>query len=245
MLYNVTKERVDTMKLTLKNLSMEFKQKTVLNHIEYSFEAGKIYALLGRNGAGKTTLFNCISGDLKATTMDLEFEKDGELSNHLKQEEVGYVISTPVVPSFLTGREFLKFVLDVHNEDKSEEIIDSYFEYLLIDKEDRDILMKNYSHGMKNKMQMIANIITKPAILLLDEPLTSFDVVMAEQMKQLLRDIKKDHIVIFSTHIMELALDLCDEILVLHKGYIQEVNINDFDRNETKNKVIEMLQQGD
>ena len=110
---------------------------------------------------------------------------------------------------------------------------------------DRDVLMKKYSHGMKNKMQMIANIITNPSILLLDEPLTSFDVVMAEQMKRLLREIKEEHIIIFSTHIMELALDLCDEILILHNGYIQEVNKNDFDLQETKEKVIAMLIEGD
>ena len=71
--------------------------------------------------------------------------------------------------------------------------------------------MKDYSHGMKNKMQMLINIIAKPEILLLDEPLTSLDVVVAEEMKQLLRALKSDRITIFSTHIMDLALDLCDE----------------------------------
>ena len=67
-----------------------------------------------------------------------------------------------------------------------------------IEKEDRDKLMKDYSHGMKNKMQMLVNIIASPDILLLDEPLTSLDVVAQEEMKQLFKDIKKDHIIIFS-----------------------------------------------
>lgn len=231
------------MKLTVKDLSMEFEQKVVLKGINYTFESGKIYALLGRNGAGKTTLFNCIASDLQATTMEIELDDGVNVRNQLLQEDVGYVISTPVVPDFLTGREFLRFVLDVHKIEYTKEELDGYFDYLIIDEADRDILMKNYSHGMKNKMQMLVNIITKPSILLLDEPLTSFDVVMAEQMKQMLRDIKKDRILIFSTHIMELALDLCDEVLVLHDGYIQEVNMEDLSKDDVKNKVIEMLSE--
>jgi len=232
------------MKLVIKELSMEFEQKTVLKGINYTFTSGKIYALLGRNGAGKTTLFNCIASDIQATTMDIELDDEkGNVRHQLLQEDVGYVVSTPIVPDFLTGREFLRFVLDVHKIKYTKEELDGYFEYLNIDEEDRDILMKNYSHGMKNKMQMLANIITKPSILLLDEPLTSFDVVVAEQMKQMLRDIKNDRILIFSTHIMELALDLCDEILVLHDGYIQEVRMQDLSKVDVKNKVIEMLSE--
>lgn len=231
------------MKLTVKDLSMEFEQKVVLKGINYTFESGKIYALLGRNGAGKTTLFNCIASDLQATTMEIELDDGVNVRNQLLQEDVGYVISTPVVPDFLTGREFLRFVLDIHKIEYTKEELDGYFDYLIIDEADRDILMKNYSHGMKNKMQMLVNIITKPSILLLDEPLTSFDVVMAEQMKQMLRDIKKDRILIFSTHIMELALDLCDEVLVLHDGYIQEVNMEDLSKDDVKTKVIEMLSE--
>lgn len=231
------------MKLTVKDLSMEFEQKVVLKGINYTFESGKIYALLGRNGAGKTTLFNCIASDLQATTMEIELDDGVNVRNQLLQEDVGYVISTPVVPDFLTGREFLRFVLDIHKIEYTKEELNGYFDYLIIDEADRDILMKNYSHGMKNKMQMLVNIITKPSILLLDEPLTSFDVVMAEQMKQMLRDIKKDRILIFSTHIMELALDLCDEVLVLHDGYIQEVNMEDLSKDDVKTKVIEMLSE--
>ena len=66
----------------------------------------------------------------------------------------------------------------------------TYFDYVSIAPEDRDKLLKDYSHGMKNKMQMLINIIAKPEILLLDEPLTSLDVVVAEEMKQLLRALK-------------------------------------------------------
>src|SRR5699024_5003193 len=135
--------------------------------------------------------------------------------NAIKPEDIGYVLSTPNVPEFLTGREFLKFFIEI-NQDRIKNVksTDEYFDFMKIDEEDRDKLLKDYSHGMKNKMQMLVNIIADPNVLLFDEPLTSLDIVVQEEMKQMLREIKKDHIIIFSTHIMELALDLCDEIVI-------------------------------
>ena len=103
--------------------------------------------------------------------------------------------------------------------------------------------VKDYSHGMKNKMQMLVNIIMNPKVLLLDEPLTSFDVVVAEEMKNLLKSIKKDHIIIFSTHIMELALDLCDEIVLLNKGILEHVDKKTNKDESLKEKIIEALKE--
>ena len=154
------------------------------------------------------------------------------------------MLSTPVVPEFLTGREFLKFFLDINEKSiREKKTIDEYFDYISIDPEDRDKLMKDYSHGMKNKMQMLVNIIAKPNILLLDEPLTSLDVVVAEEMKQLLRSLKEGRITIFSTHIMDLALDLCDEIVLLNHGELERVDKADLDSHEFKEKIIAALRE--
>ena len=76
---------------------------------------------------------------------------------------------------------------------------------------------------MKNKIQMLCFIITRPPVILLDEPLTSFDVIVALEIKKLLREMKHDHIIIFSTHILQLATDLCDELVILNNGYLQEI----------------------
>ena len=112
-----------------------------------------------------------------------------------------------------------------------------------IEPEDRDKLLKDYSHGMKNKMQMLINIIARPSVLLLDEPLTSLDVVVAEEMKQLLRSLKNGRITIFSTHIMDLALDLCDEIVLLNHGVLEVVDRADLDSSEFKDKIIAALRE--
>ncbi len=231
------------MKFIIAHLAKHFEKKEVLKDINFTFEEGKIYGLLGRNGAGKTTLFNCINRDIKADGGDFFLEENG-VQREIKAEDIGYVLSTPTVPEFLTGREFLKFFLDI-NEDSIQEkkSIDEYFDYVSIAPEDRDKLLKDYSHGMKNKMQMLVNIIAQPKILLLDEPLTSLDVVVAEEMKQLLRSLKSSRITVFSTHILDLALDLCDEIVLLSHGELEAVEKSNLDNQEFKTKIIAALRE--
>lgn len=229
------------MKLVIENLSKSFDKKEVLKNINFTFESGKIYGLLGRNGAGKTTFFNCLNEDLKCDSGEF-YLSDGKSNKKIESSDIGYVLSTPVVPEFLTGREFLKYFIDINKESiKDLKTIDEYFDIVKIDIEDRDKLMKDYSHGMKNKMQMLIYLIASPNILLLDEPLTSFDVVVAEEMKELLKKMKKNRILIFSTHIMELALDLCDEIVVLNKGELLEIKRDELTDKELKNKIISIL----
>ena len=230
------------MKLEVLNLKKKFEKKEVLKGINFTFESGKIYGLLGRNGAGKTTFFNCLNDDIQPDEGIFNMiEKEN--TRPLTTDDIGYVLSTPTVPEFLTGREFLKFFLEI-NEGKIKDVktIDEYFDFMKIEKEDRDKLLKDYSHGMKNKMQMLINIIANPNILLLDEPLTSLDVVVAEEMKEMLKSIKKDHILIFSTHIMDLALSLCDEIVVLKNGTLSLVD-SKLKGEKLKEKIIEMLRE--
>lgn len=231
------------MKFTIEHLSKSYDKKQVLRDIDFTFEAGKIYGLLGRNGAGKTTMFNCLNRDIKKDTGKFYFQTENGVRDAVT-EDIGYVLSTPTVPEFMTGREFLKFFMDIHEETiKNPKTPDEYFDYMSIDFEDRDKLLKDYSHGMKNKMQMLVNIIAQPNLLLLDEPLTSLDVVVAEEMKQLLRSLKEGRIIIFSTHIMDLALDLCDEIVLLSHGELEIVDKSNLDSKEFKEKIITALRE--
>ncbi len=229
------------MQLTIKNLTKTYGEKTVLQNVDFTFEEGKIYGLIGRNGAGKTTFFNCLNEDVEIDTGKM-FIQDEYGENNLKTDDIGYVISTPTVPEFLTAKEFLTFFLEI-NKDKIKEpkTIEEYFDLVKIDKEDQDKLLKEYSHGMKNKMQMLINFIANPKVLLLDEPLTSLDVVVQEEMKQLLKNMKKGHILIFSTHILEIALDLCDEIVILNNKKLELIEKNHLNTKKYKDKIIESL----
>ena len=225
------------MKLEIKNLNKSYGKKEVLKNINFTFEEGKIYGLLGRNGAGKSTFFNALNEDIKIDSGECFLD-----NKKLETSDIGYVVSTPQVPEFLTGREFLQFYLDINKDNiKDLKDIDYYFDLVKLNKEDQNLLLKEYSHGMKNKIQMLINIIANPKVILLDEPLTSLDIVVQEEMKKLFKDYKENHIIIFSTHILELAVDLCDEIIILNNKQIELIEKKDLNTKKYKDKIIESL----
>lgn len=238
------KEGDTVMEFKLDNLSKSYEKKQVICDTSFTFESGKIYGLLGRNGAGKTTLFNCINQDIPVDSGSFYFREKGCEPQKPETTDIGYVLSTPIVPEFLTGREFLKFFLEINKKQiPNQKNLEEYFELINLEYEDRGRLMKDYSHGMKNKMQMLVNIMANPKLLLLDEPLTSLDVVVAEEMKQLLRGMKDDKIIILSTHILDLALDLCDEIVLLNHGKLEHLPKEHLDTADFRGKIIEALRE--
>ncbi len=303
------------MRFVVEHLEKSFGKKQVINDASFEFEEGKIYGLLGRNGAGKTTFFNCINKDIKSDAGSFYFVEN-ESVHEAKPNDIGYVLSTPNVPEFLTAREFLKFFLEINphleadiananananerqvrdgvdtqklsgadilNAHESDEVsvtafthhadpdtsnahentglthasqavyqnlqstkIDRLFDIVKLARDDRDKLLKDYSHGMKNKVQMLIALISEPKLLLLDEPLTSLDVVVSEEMKQLLRKHKDGRITIFSTHILDLAVDLCDEIVLLSGGKLQRVDHAQLSNSDFKAQIIKALQEED
>ena len=231
------------MKLEIHDLEKSYGKKEVLKNINFTFEDGKIYGLLGRNGAGKTTFFNALNSDIPID--EGRFYLEDEFGKHkLQTTDIGYVVSTPIVPEFLTGREFLKFYLDI-NKDKIDNLkdLDYYFDLVKLTKEDQDLLLREYSHGMKNKIQILVNIIANPKVILLDEPLTSLDIVVQEDMKKILKDLKENHIIIFSTHILELATDLCDEIAVITNKNLELIKKENINSKKYKDMIIKALKE--
>lgn len=229
------------MRLIIEDIVKQFEEKKVLQGASYTFEKGNIYGLLGRNGVGKTTLFNCLSGEMALDSGQAYIDDNGKV-RELNHEDIGYVYSLPILPEFLTGYEFVKFFMDINKANvQMDRSIDDYFDMMTITNEDRHRLIKGYSHGMKNKIQMLLFLITKPPIILLDEPLTSFDVIVALEMKNMLREMKSDHILIFSTHILQLASDLCDELVVLNKGKLSSVPTDLLKSPEFEQSIINLL----
>ena len=229
------------MKLEVNNLKKSYGEKLVLDDIDFSFESGKIYGLIGRNGAGKTTFFNSLNSDIDIDSGSFYLE-DEYGKNSLSTNDIGYVVSTPIVPEFLTAREFLEFFMEI-NKDKvdKDKTVDDYFSLVQISREDQDKLLKDYSHGMKNKMQILINVIAHPRVILLDEPLTSLDVVVQDEMKKLFKSLKNKHIIIFSTHILEIAMDLCDEIIILNNGKLELIEKSNLNTKKYKDKIISSL----
>lgn len=229
------------MELEIKNIKKSFDGNEVLKGIDFTFEKGKIYALLGRNGAGKTTLFNIMAEELREENGEIFLTKEGD-RKRLESTDISYAYSDPILPEFLTGYEFIKFFMDINRERIAEGVgIDEYFDIIKISKNDRHKLIKSYSHGMKNKIQMLMFIIRRPDVILLDEPLTSLDVVVALEIKRLLREMRNDHIIVFSTHILQLAKDMCDEIVILHKGKMELIDKELLGDPDFEDRIMDML----
>ena len=244
------------MRLHIEGLKKTYKEKAVLKGIDYTFEQGRIYGLLGRNGAGKTTLFNCLARYLDFENGRIGIDHDDSSADaasffaaggnmDYNESDIGFVFTQPHLPEFLTGREFIKFFIEINGDKVKNPLeIDEYFKLVAFDPEDGDRLIKSYSHGMMNKLQMLVSLfILKPPVILLDEPLTSFDVVAALEVRNMIKAIKKDHIIIFSTHILQLAQDLCDEIIVLHDGVLRHIPQEKIHSPEFESDIIKLLQE--
>ncbi len=229
------------MKLIIDNIHKSFGVNEVLKGTTHTFTDGNIYALLGRNGSGKTTLFDIISNKKDEDEGSVLIDVDGT-PRPLVQEDFFYMVANPLLPNFLTGREFLQFFIDVNIERIYENrTLDELFDWIDFDKFERDYLIQTYSLGTRNKLQMLMFILLKPKVILMDEPLTSLDVVVQLQIKQLLKQMEMDHIILFSTHILQLATDLCDELVILSDGKLYPLPQEKLKDSNFEEEIISLL----
>lgn len=223
------------MRLVVENLTKDYGNNLVLDDVSFTFESGKIYGLLGRNGSGKTTFFNCLDGLINYNKGKFYIDDDPINSN-----DIGFVLTSPMLPEFLTGYEFIKTYMEI-NKIEEKDKINEYFDMVSLKKEDQDKLIKDYSSGMKNKIQILMCIISKPKIILLDEPLTSIDVVVAKEIKDIFKTLKNDIIIIFSTHILELATSMCDEIVIINNKKLELIDSKIVKSKSFEDKIVEIL----
>lgn len=227
------------MRLIIEYLTKKYGDNLVLNDISFSFESGKIYGLLGRNGSGKTTFFNCLDDLIPFEKGNFYIETDDGKKESL-EGNIGLVLTNPMLPEFLTGYEFIKTYMEINKIDELDAIED-YFKKVSLTKEEQDKLIVEYSMGMKNKLQILMCIISKPKIILLDEPLTSIDVIVAKEIKDIFKSLKKDHIIIFSTHILELATSICNEIVILNNKNLELIDSKIIKSSSFEDKIVEIL----
>ena len=194
-----------------------------VNKLNLNIEDGKILGLLGPNGAGKTTTIKMITGIIQPTIGDVEINNISITKEPVKaKEQFGYVPDSPDMFLRFTGLEYLNFMADVYNVDvntrKSKiEELEKRFEMTtaLGDK------IQSYSHGMRQKIVVMGVILHDPKVWILDEPLTGLDPKSAFTLKEMMREhADAGNTVIFSTHVLEVAEKVCDEVAIINKGQL-------------------------
>ena len=207
--------------ITVRNLKKFFGEIKAVNGISFDVRKGEVFGLLGPNGAGKTTTIKLLLGLLEPLEGDISiFGLNPEREEVLMKKNVGYVSEEPLIFKSLAPKDLFNFVASIRRLDPKEatERLQEYLESLGA-MEHYEQLIATLSHGNKQKMQIIASILHEPDLLILDEPVSGLDAKSVRIVKEILdMHVEKGGAVLFSTHIMEVAEDLCDRIAIINSG---------------------------
>ena len=205
--------------LEAKNLTKRYGDVTAVDNVSLNAEKGALFGLLGPNGSGKTTMIKMLTGQTRptggsATVLGIDVMKDPVGV----RAQVGIIPEQETPPSFLTAIEYLEFVGAVRKIPEIEKKADWWFEFLdFADK--KNVLCKDLSRGTRQKLMFAQAFIHEPALALIDEPLINFDPIMQNVVKEYLAAyVKKGRTIFVSTHILEVAEEICSDFAILHKG---------------------------
>ena len=208
-----------TIVLEARDLSKHYGDVLAVNHVTLAVEEGALFGLLGPNGSGKTTMIKMLTGQTrptggKATVLGVDVTSDPVGV----RGRVGIIPEQETPPSFLTAMEYLRFVAAVRKIPDIESKADWWFDFLdFADK--KNVLCKDLSRGTRQKLMFTQAFIHEPALALIDEPLINFDPIMQDVVKEYLAGyVKKGKTIFISTHILEVAEEICSGFAILHKG---------------------------
>ena len=209
--------------IELKNVSKSYNKGKVkaVDDLSLVVKPGEIFGFLGPNGAGKTTTLKMIVGLLKPDSGSIAVNGlDTQADALACKAMTTYVPDYPAVYERLTGLEYLNFIGDVYGVPKAERLarIEKWLEIFELTKAVGSPI-QSFSHGMKQKIVLIAAILPAPRVMVLDEPMVGLDPRSAHQLKEMMREhCNQGKTLFFSTHIMEVAEKLCDRIAIIAKG---------------------------
>ncbi|CAM3494809.1 ABC transporter ATP-binding protein [Cytobacillus oceanisediminis] len=206
--------------VSINGLKKRFQDQEVIKGLDFQLTEGKCVALLGANGAGKTTTLKMLSGLMKPDSGTIVFEgaEKGDF-----RSLIGYLPQYPVFYDWMTGREFLEYtgkLAGLSNKEakgRAQELLELVG---IADAKNRRI--GKYSGGMKQRLGIAQAIIHRPKLVMLDEPVSALDPFGRREVLELMEKLKKETTILFSTHILNDAEEVCDEILFLHNGKLVE-----------------------
>lgn len=207
--------------LEIKNLTKRYGDRTAVDDLSLVIESGKICGFIGRNGAGKTTTLKSVSGILQFDGGEV-YIGGKSLKEHPVEckKRMAYIPDNPDLYDFMTGIKYLNFVADVYGVSVAERATKIQKYAAAFDMtDDLDQLISSYSHGMKQKLAVISALIHTPDLLIMDEPFVGLDPLAAHRTKEMMREIcDRGGSILFSTHVLEVAQRLCDDIAIIKDG---------------------------
>ena len=194
--------------IEVRNLTKKYRELTVIDDFSHSFDAGKVYGVMGENGAGKSTLFRCIAG--------IESYEGSVVVSDGKQ--IGYMNDTPFFYSYVTGMEYIEFCLRAKgkaiNRDEIAKLNDKFALPL-------NRYANRYSLGMKKRLMLLTLMLKDNDIVIMDEPFNGIDLAGTILLRQWLKEMKaQGKCVILSSHIVAAIADICDKMTYIHKGKV-------------------------
>jgi ABC-2 type transport system ATP-binding protein len=224
----------------VENLEKHFKDMKVIKGLNFQLEAGKCVALIGANGAGKTTTLKMLSGLLQPSKGSIYFE--GEHKGKDIRRLIGYLPQHPVFHEWMSAREFLEYsgklsgLTSGEVKQRSNELLE-----MVGIAEAKNRRIGKFSGGMKQRLGIAQAIIHKPKLIILDEPVSALDPFGRREVLELLEKLKQEATILFSTHILNDAEEVCEGILFLHNGEIIESGTMDEFREKYHQSKIDLV----
>ena len=229
--------------IEIKNVSKTYNgKKKVLKNVSFKIESGEIFAFIGHNGAGKTTMIKSIMGILDFEEGNILIDNKSIKEEPLECKRImAYVPDNTDLYENMKAIDFINFICDMYEvpEDIRRDNTTKYAKMFEIeDKLNDDI--SSFSHGMKQKVALIAALAHNPKVLIMDEPFVGLDPKAVYDMKEIMRDMTKNgKTIFFSTHILDVAEKLCDRVAIIKDGTIVKVgNMKDIKGDESLEQVF-------
>ncbi len=207
--------------LHIEHLTKTYGDKRAVDDLTLHIAPGEIYGFIGHNGAGKTTTLKCIAGILRFDTGEIVIDGHRVKEAPIEcKKRIAYIPDNPDLYDFMTGIQFLNFIADIFGIDAGtrEERIAKYAASFELT-EDLAQPIAAYSHGMKQKLAMIAAWLHAPKLILMDEPFVGLDPKASHLLKTMMRAFcDEGGAIFFSTHVLEVAEKLCDKVAIIKNG---------------------------
>ena len=208
--------------LKIEHLTKKYGDKVAVDDLNIEIKSGEIYGFIGHNGAGKTTTLKACCGILPFEEGNITINGLSIKDNPIECKKImAYIPDNPDLYGYMTANKYLNFICDIYQIDKYADL----FELT----NDLGQTINGYSHGMKQKLALIAALIHDPKLIIMDEPFVGLDPKAAHEVKQLMRNIcDNGGAIFFSTHVLEVAEKLCDKVAIIKNGkLIKEGLVNE------------------